>query len=320
MTTPLRTLLTLLLLTPAAAAQDFVTTFDEVSAPGPFAFVFPGLNNGPLLDYPGVVLDGGVILSDALFGNSATTAPNIYATCDTCGLGDNPPSGLPGKITGDLVENASLVSLDLYNGFGGGGSFTLTAFGPTGAVVDTDVVFAGAYGTPAFQQQLTVSAPEIASFEVTTNLGAGYTFAIDTLSVTLAAIGTPQCPVAFNSTGSAAILSATGSTSVAANQLTLHTTSLPANTFGLFFYGPQAIQQPFGDGIRCVGGSVARLAAVNSGAGGAFSSPVDFANPTSPAGAIAPGDTRYFQTWFRDVPAGGAGFNLSGSLAITFVN
>jgi hypothetical protein len=35
-------------------------------------------------------------------------------------------------------------------------------------------------------------------------------------------------------------------------------------------------------------------------------------------GQIAPGSTRYFQFWFRDWPAGGAGTNLSDGLRLTF--
>jgi hypothetical protein len=37
-----------------------------------------------------------------------------------------------------------------------------------------------------------------------------------------------------------------------------------------------------------------------------------------PTGLVAPGSTWYFQAWFRDPAAGGAAFNLSDGLAVTF--
>ena len=33
---------------------------------------------------------------------------------------------------------------------------------------------------------------------------------------------------------------------------------------------------------------------------------------------ITPGSTWNFQLWFRDTPAGGAGYNLSSALGLTF--
>jgi hypothetical protein len=38
-----------------------------------------------------------------------------------------------------------------------------------------------------------------------------------------------------------------------------------------------------------------------------------------PGGAIIqPGDTRFFQFWFRDIPGGGSGTNLSNTLRVQF--
>jgi hypothetical protein len=167
-----------------AGAQLFTIGFDSVGAPGAFQQIFPGLANGPHLEILQVTLDGGVILNDALFANSATSGDNILATCDTCGLGDGPPpTGLPGSITGVLGTVADSLELDVINGSTAqGGNFTLTAFGPSGAVVATDTVFAGVMGSASQVQHLSVTAPAIRSFVVTTELGVGYTFAIDTLS------------------------------------------------------------------------------------------------------------------------------------------
>jgi hypothetical protein len=38
----------------------------------------------------------------------------------------------------------------------------------------------------------------------------------------------------------------------------------------------------------------------------------------SGTGAVAVGDTWFFQYWYRDVAAGASGFNLSNGLAVTF--
>ena len=40
--------------------------------------------------------------------------------------------------------------------------------------------------------------------------------------------------------------------------------------------------------------------------------------PPQPVATIVPGATWYFQSWFRDTPAGGAGFNLSNGLQVLF--
>lgn len=177
----LRPLTTALLLTASLSAQTSTVGFDGPSAPGPFAFVVPGLANGPVIETSFATFDGGVILLDVLFGNSATSGGNIYATCDTCQLGDG--SGLPGAISGTFHETVDAVSLDVINGStASGGTFTLTAYDALGAVVATDSVFATTMGAGGFVQPLAVSGDGIRSFDVTTGLSFGYSFAIDTVT------------------------------------------------------------------------------------------------------------------------------------------
>lgn len=167
---------------PSLYGQTVVIDFDNVSAPGAFHQVPPGFANGPILNYPEVRVDGGVILLDVLFGNTATSGPNIYATCDTCGLGDTPPSGLPGKVTGTFKQDVDQVSVDVINGVGGSGaSFTLTAFDTGGAVVSADTVSTGPAGGTNPSGHLVVSGSGIRSLEVTTTMSGGFTFAVDTL-------------------------------------------------------------------------------------------------------------------------------------------
>lgn len=70
----------------------------------------------------------------------------------------------------------------------------------------------------------------------------------------------------------------------------------------------------FGDGLRCIGGSVQRLEVQSSSAVGSSQSSVDvFA-----AGGVSLGELRHYQVWFRD-PVGspcGSGFNLTNAQTI----
>jgi hypothetical protein len=122
-----------------------------------------------------------------------------------------------------------------------------------------------------------------------------------------------------NSTGVGAKLIAAGSASVLADDVTLLGSDLAAGEPGLMFAGSNQVNTgfglPFGDGLRCVGGTVVRFGIQFADGSG---------NSTFGPGLLAgsgymPGDTRHFQLWFRD-PAGpcGSSFNLSNGLTITF--
>lgn len=166
-----------------ASGQTVTIGFDHVGAPGSFKMIFPGFDNGPVLEFDDVTVTGGVILRDVLFNNTATTNPNICATCDTCFLGDQPdPTGLPGFITGEFEADVASVELDVINGSTCcSGMFTLTVFDANGVPLDSDAAQAGPMGKADQVRHLAASASGIRSFTVTTNLSKGYTFAIDTL-------------------------------------------------------------------------------------------------------------------------------------------
>lgn len=130
------------------------------------------------------------------------------------------------------------------------------------------------------------------------------------------------CTSTPNSSGQAALMSTDGWESVAASWFELRAAPLPPATTGIFYYGPQQVQVPFGNGFRCVGPGalgVFRLPPAVSSAGGVLSTQVDFGDPPSAAGQITPGSTWNFQAWFRDPAAGGAGFDLSDGLQVTFL-
>lgn len=131
-------------------------------------------------------------------------------------------------------------------------------------------------------------------------------------------VGTTYCTANNNSTGSPASIFGIGSSTVTDNNFTLGALDLPAGTPGLFFFGPNQVQAPFGDGFRCVGGSIQRLQPPLFGsASGTVSRTVDLtASPA--AGTLTAGSTYYFQYWYRDPSGGTAGFNLSNGLCVSF--
>lgn len=107
-----------------------------------------------------------------------------------------------------------------------------------------------------------------------------------------------------------------GSSSIGANDLVLHAGPMP-DVVGLFYYGTQATQAPFGNGFVCVGGGLGRLPGVVPHCG-TISSPLDLTK--LPPQAVVPGAALYLQAWFRD-PFGGGGpftFDFSDGYAVTF--
>ncbi|TDJ68499.1 MAG: hypothetical protein E2O39_13155 [Planctomycetota bacterium] len=138
--------------------------------------------------------------------------------------------------------------------------------------------------------------------------GAAYVFGVG--------LGTTYCTATPNSTGAPAAISASGSASVAANDLLLRAEPVPDQP-GVFFYGPQQASLPFGNGTLCIAGSIGRLDVV-SATGNAMTFLVDNTSPPSAATQITPGSTWNFQAWFRDPAAGGAFFDLSDGLSVLF--
>ncbi len=132
------------------------------------------------------------------------------------------------------------------------------------------------------------------------------------------------CVGAPNSAGPGATISYTGSVSIPQNNLTLTASGVVPSHAGIFFYGPEAIQVPLGHGYRCVGdggvGIFRLLPAVVTNGVGEVSRPLDFTQPPlgSGAGQVTAGSTWYFQFWYRDIPAGPPGYNLTDGLAVTF--
>ncbi len=123
-----------------------------------------------------------------------------------------------------------------------------------------------------------------------------------------------------NSSGVGGKLSATGTPSVALDDMVLHAAQLLPGQPGLLFAGNNAVAGGagaiFGDGLRCAGGALARLGVRLPNALGAAS----WGPGLGASGGWSAGQVRRFQIWYRD-PVGspcGSGFNLSNGLEVTF--
>lgn len=127
------------------------------------------------------------------------------------------------------------------------------------------------------------------------------------------------CESLPNSSGNAARIFVDGLTSIFDDQFALEAESGPPGKAAIVFFGDQSTQVPFGDGFRCVGGSVtAQRGQVSTfGALGRLRREVSLS--TGPLGTVSPGDTLMFQFWFRDPTGpGGNGFNLTNGVSVTF--
>ncbi|MFT7669261.1 MAG: hypothetical protein ACI8X5_001961 [Planctomycetota bacterium] len=122
-----------------------------------------------------------------------------------------------------------------------------------------------------------------------------------------------------NSTGSGAFLVASGSLSIAAADLVLTGTGAPSGVSGIFFAGTNQITggngNPFGDGLRCVGGPVTRIETIAADGSGTAFSTIDIG---ARVGATS-GSTNTIQYWYRDIPGPCTiGFNFSHGLEVTW--
>lgn len=122
------------------------------------------------------------------------------------------------------------------------------------------------------------------------------------------------CASVPNSTGAAGVIGAVGCDSVAAGDLTLQATSLPAGEPGLFLLGSGASQLPFGGGFLCVAPPVLRFPSGIVDGAGTLTRAVDFDVP--PASLIDPGSIAWFQALHADAAAGVGSVNLTDGLAL----
>ena len=135
-------------------------------------------------------------------------------------------------------------------------------------------------------------------------------------------IGTSYCgPAVSNSSGGPAEITALGSAIVADDELRLEVTGLPAGQPGYFLASQTQgfVANPGGSqGNLCLGGNLARLLppVLVSDAAGEYALDLDVGNVPA-IGAILPGETWNFQSWFRDMNPGSTS-NFTDGVGVAF--
>ena len=122
-----------------------------------------------------------------------------------------------------------------------------------------------------------------------------------------------------NSTGGGGVLIASGSASVAADDLSFDAAGLIPGQPVLLFVGNNAVNSgagnAFGDGLRCAGGGVRRLGVRFCDSAGSAS----WTGGLGASGGWGAGDVQRFQGWYRDASGPcGSTFNLTQGVEITF--
>ena len=179
-----------------------------------------------------------------------------------------------------------------------------------------NTMIAGAFGEGSFATGVNGNQADNSA----QGAGAAYVFNLG--------IGFPYCgPGISNSLGVPALIDAAGSAAVSDNQLTLSASQLPTATMGYFLVSPTSglIQNPGSSvGSLCLAGSIGRFAGPqqvqHSGPTGAFTLALDLTQIPQPFGnvSVVPGDTWYFQAWYRDTILGVQTSNFTNGYAITF--
>jgi hypothetical protein len=120
-------------------------------------------------------------------------------------------------------------------------------------------------------------------------------------------------------TGGAILRLAAGGVSLAADTVVLQAQQVPPGAPALFFQGTSAVTAPFGDGVRCVGGTLVRLA-TKTAVSGVCSFPEAGDPPLSVKGQVAaPGERRY-QAWYRNAASfcTSETFNMTNGMRVTW--
>lgn len=121
-----------------------------------------------------------------------------------------------------------------------------------------------------------------------------------------------------NSTGVAAHIDKEGVASICASDLVITGTGLPPSVTCLLFFSATQLLPclPFGNGTRCVGGSIKRVPPVSADALGNVAIP--FGSALTSLHGLTSNDVRFFQMWFRDPTGGGSHTNTTEGLEIVF--
>ena len=307
----------------SAYLRDLMDAVKSVLAVDPTRVYVGGHSNGGFMSYRMACDHAETIaaiasLAGATFANAAACVPShpvhalqIHGTNDTV-------IQFNGGAIGGVPYPSALGSAQTWAAYGG-----CDIASTSGAPLDLDVTLPGAETTvQRFDDNCTAGG----SSELWTIVGGthvpflGATFRTELMDWLEAhpkpALGVSYCTSTLNSSGFRARIAVTGSDAIADEQLTLIASGAPAFVPGLFIAGQVQNQVPFGDGFLCVGPPLVRLPpTVGTTAGGEAFFDVDFQAPYAQV-LFAAIDVD-FQFWFRDVPGGAAGFNLSDARHVT---
>jgi hypothetical protein len=248
------------------------------------------------------------VLFDRVMTCSSATGPAVQSSGIISNLGALTQGGLSGGLDAD--PNNTAGAGDTQFGQYVIGTFTRTSAEPLWLLIE---------GThPLATNNL---LPHLNSFQIR-ELPSYTSYCFGDGSGTACPCGNPGAlgEGCANSSGGGAVLNASGSPSVAADDLAFSGTQFVAGQPGLLFSANNAINGGagvlFGDGLRCAGGFIQRLGVVAADGSGNMSWGSGFAA----AGGWTSGDTRRFQGWYRDPSASpcGSGFNLTQGIEVTF--
>ena len=109
------------------------------------------------------------------------------------------------------------------------------------------------------------------------------------------------CANSVNANGAALALDG----HVATDDVVLQASGMPATASCIYLQGSQVEMEAFGDGVRCVGGTLLRLRAkANVGGASQFPDSADTITLSQRGGvAVGSGATRYYQTYYRNSAA-----------------
>jgi hypothetical protein len=128
----------------------------------------------------------------------------------------------------------------------------------------------------------------------------------------------------LHSLGNSGLLAATGTASVSADNVVLQGSGMPDSS-ALYYQGTTKLGAGagivFGDGLRCVGGTIVRLG-LKTNSSGASQFPAAGDPTLSVKGGVSPGDIREYQVWYRNAATFCtiSTFNLTNGYEITWTN
>ncbi len=212
-----------------------------------------------------------------------------------------------GKVGNEVRGTAYLFERDAS------GTWVETRMFAPSDVSDTEVGFG--YSVSLSASYALIGAPYAIGSIPGIRSGAAYVYELP--------LGVTTCSGVPNSTGVPGHLQVTGSLKASVSALELWADDLPRLQFGMFLIGsdPGFVSGPGGSqGNLCLGGNIGRFKQSLAGTGlsGELHHTVDTkALPLPPPAEILPGETWYFQAWYRDVNPT-ATSNFTDTVAVTF--